>query len=401
MHIKELIQRFQDLQQARNLYESDFQDITDYVLPSGSDANTTVTPGTSRTTKIWDSTPMEALTVLAAGLNSNLTSPVERWFEIGIEGFSEEDMDRPTIQWLELVTDLIYSQFNRPSGGFYTAIGEAWNELGAYGTCILQTEWAPKQQGVKFQTFRLGNSYIAEDENQTIDTVYRQVEMTADQIKAQFEDLKGATIPDFVLKERNSIARHKIIHATQRRKNGKRGGISRNKPFSSHWFSVDEKVIIHESGFDSNPYAVSRWIRRSQEAYGFGPGLLCLQDIKMLQRMEQTIIRKAQKMVDPPLLIPNDGFMLPIQTGAAGVTFYDQFSGGEVKELYGNVRNELGIGLEMSEQRRQFIRNCFHNNLFTIGKERVEMKATEVIERRNENLRMLAPVIGRQSKELL
>ena len=42
--------------------------------------------------------------------------------------------------------------------------------------------------------------------------------------------------------------------------------------------------------------------------------MTALADIKMLNRMSEVTIRAAQKQVDPPLLVPDDGFMLPVRT---------------------------------------------------------------------------------------
>ena len=44
--------------------------------------------------------------------------------------------------------------------------------------------------------------------------------------------------------------------------------------------------------------------------------------IKMLNKMSEVTIRAAQKQVDPPLLVPDDGFMLPIRTVPGGLNFY-------------------------------------------------------------------------------
>ncbi len=42
----------------------------------------------------------------------------------------------------------------------------------------------------------------------------------------------------------------------------------------------------------------------------------------MLNEMSKTTIKAAQKQVDPPLLVPDDGFILPVRTVPGGLNFY-------------------------------------------------------------------------------
>ena len=46
-----------------------------------------------------------------------------------------------------------------------------------------------------------------------------------------------------------------------------------------------------------------------------------LPDIKMLNQMSKTIIRAAEKVVDPPIIIADDGVTLPVNQKAGGHTF--------------------------------------------------------------------------------
>ena len=50
--------------------------------------------------------------------------------------------------------------------------------------------------------------------------------------------------------------------------------------------------------------------------------MTALPDVKMLNEMSKTTIKAAQKQVDPPLLVPDDGFILPVRTVPGGLNFY-------------------------------------------------------------------------------
>ena len=58
------------------------------------------------------------------------------------------------------------------------------------------------------------------------------------------------------------------------------------------------------------------------ETYGRGPGMEALADIKMLNEMEKTFLKALQKAVDPPLMVPDDGFISPIRTTPGGINYF-------------------------------------------------------------------------------
>lgn len=393
---KQALSRLDELKACRNTIDTEFQAITQYVRPEGADFTGKKTEH-GRSDKIWDSTARDAVVTFAGGIESNLTNPVERWFAIRLEGIDDEQLDRDALLWLDQVTDLVYSQFNRPEGGFYTAIGEAYTDLGSFGTDVVGSEW--DGMGVKYQSYPLGQCWLDEGHDHMVDTNFRLVEMTRRQIEQRFS--RNGDIPAPIANEQDSTKRFDILHAVFPRSDAT-GSRAKNKPYASLWISCDTKSTILESGFNSFPYAVSRWAKRAGQVYGFSPARICLPDIKLINRFQQTILKRAMKITSPPLLVPNTGYALPLNTSPDGVTFHDAFNGqNEVRELYQNVRQDLGISLEMLTDVRASIRKCFHTDLFELGKANIEMKATEVIERRNEKLRQLAPMIGRQTKEKL
>jgi hypothetical protein len=61
----------------------------------------------------------------------------------------------------------------------------------------------------------------------------------------------------------------------------------------------------------------------------------------------------------------------------------------------------IDIGLEMMNQRREHIIKSFFVDWILQQKNTTEMTATEVMDRREEKLRMMAPMIGRIEAELL
>ena len=120
--------------------------------------------------------------------------------------------------------------------------------------------------------------------------------------------------------------------------------------------------------------------------------MTALADIKMLNKMSEVTIRAAQKQVDPPLLVPDDGFMLPVRTIPGGLNFYRSGTRDRIEPLNIGANNPLGLNME--EQRRQAIRAAFYVDQLIL-EPGPQMTATEVVQRTEEKMRLLGPLTGR------
>jgi hypothetical protein len=126
-----------------------------------------------------------------------------------------------------------------------------------------------------------------------------------------------------------------------------------------------------------------------------------LPDIKMINEMSKTVIRAGQKAVDPPLIIADDGVILPVNAKPGAATFarMDGRTQAPIQPLFTGAR--VDIGFEMMEQRRKVIQDSFLVTLFQILVESPQMTATEVLQRAQEKGALLAPTVGRQQSEAL
>ena len=130
--------------------------------------------------------------------------------------------------------------------------------------------------------------------------------------------------------------------------------------------------------------------------------MVLLPDIKMLMAMSKTTIRAAEKTVDPPLIIADDGVTLPVNQKAGGHTFARiEGRGSQTPIVPLNSGHRIDIGLEMMNQRRSVIQDGFLLTLFQILVDSPTMTATEVMERAQEKGALLAPTAGRQQSEYL
>jgi hypothetical protein len=169
-------------------------------------------------------------------------------------------------------------------------------------------------------------------------------------------------------------------------------------PFESVYLEYKNANELSVSGFQEFPFVVPRYLKASHEVYGRSPAMTALPDVKMLNEMSKTTIKAAQKQVDPPLLVPDDGFLLPVRTVPGGLNFYRSGTRDRIEPLNIGANNPLGLNME--EQRRTAIRNVFYVDQLML-QQGPQMTATEVIQRNEEKMRLLGPVLGRLQSELL
>jgi len=175
-----------------------------------------------------------------------------------------------------------------------------------------------------------------------------------------------------------------------------------NLPYASIYLYPKTNLVIDESGYHEMPFMVNRWLKGTRETYGRSPAMSALSDIKMLNQMGETTIKAAQKAVDPPLILPDDGMIGTVRLVPAGLNYVrasmlEKGIKPEAMKLQGDVR----LGLEMEEQRRVSIRRFFWTELFLLLMDRPQMTATEVLERVDEKMTILSPVLGRMMNEKL
>lgn len=394
---EQLIRVFENLRANRGTLESDLQDIVDLVRPAAAQFNRKSQEGEQRWQYKYDGTAIDALNEFASGMCSYLTNPTEPWFDLEFVDY-DASWDDEALEWLQTVTALIYETYRYPFSGFQSAVHEAFLDVGSLGTCIINQEIATKPfTHINFKLIQLAQCYIEENENAQVDSVYRVREYTLRQLISKF-DKPGDFIHNAILGGKEPAKKWPVLHCTFPRENAQVGGIATRKPIASVWVDMTHRVVIRESGFDHMPFHVGRWIRCGDEPYGRSPAHSCLPEIRMVNTMERTNIRAGQKMVDPPLMVPDDGFLLPLKTHPGALMF--KTPGTEnIEPLVGAT--SLPVVLEQTEQKREAIRRCFHIDWLKLGKEKQEMTAFETDDRRSEKLRMLAPMLGRLQSELL
>ena len=389
--IAQLDRRYKTLQTQRSNWEKHWQELADYMLPRKADITKKRTQGDKRTELIYDGTAVHAVELLSSSLHGMLTSPSTPWFSMRYRDPALQNNDAAN-EWLELCMDQMYKAFNRSN--FQQEIHELYYDLVVFGTAALYLEG--DQDGLRFSARHIAEVTVAEDANGKVDTVYRKFKMTSRAAAQRFGEDNLPTQMTKDLKD-DPHKEHDLVHAVYPRTEAK-GKLAKNKPIASVYYHLDSKHLISESGFDDFPFMVPRFVKDSVSTYGRSPAMNALPDVKMLNKMSETTIRAAQKQIDPPLMVPDDGFVLPVRTTPGALNFYRTGTRDRLEPLQIGANNPLGLNME--EQRRNAIRQAFYVDQLLMS-QGPAMTATEVLQRNEEKMRLLGPVLGRLQSELL
>ena len=391
---KKILDKYQTLKAQRSTWEDHWQDVANYFLPRKSNITLKRTRGDKRHDQIYDGTATHALELLSASLNGMLTNTISPWFVLKYRS-EMMNQDDEAKEWLESCANIMQQVFQRSN--FQQEIFELYHELLAFGTSAMFITDDVKDD-LRFKTIHISEIYITENEKGMVDCLVRKFQIKNKNIPAMYPE---ANLPQSLVKkiQDNPYDETTIIHSVQSSDTPMGYESNKNMDFTSCHVHEESGIILRDSGFREFPYVVPRYLKSSSnEIYGRSPAMNALPDVKMLNTMCKTTIKAAQKQIDPPLMVPDDGFVLPVRTVPGGLNFYRSGTRERIEPL--NIGANNPIGLQMEEQRRKAIReNFFVDQLMMI--QGVNMTATEVMQRTEEKMRLLGPVMGRLQAELL
>lgn len=387
----------------RSNFESVWQQISEFVLPNRGDFVVKRAAGARSDYRVFDTTAIQANEMLAAALHSGLTNPSSKWFDMRPRK-PELQLNDNVRRWLDEVLRIMFAVFDSSIGNFYQQNHELLLDLVAYGTAIMFVDEEPGV-GIRFNTRHLSEIFIAENSKNVIDTVYRKFKFTARQAAQEWgEDKLSTSIRQSITSKPDE--EFEFVHIVMPRKDAERiqrestRGIAKNRKFISFYVCIKDAAIIDTTGYYEMPYIVVRWEKLIGESYGRSPAWNSLSDIRMINVMSETIIRAAQKQVDPPLLVADDGVIMPMRTHPSGVNVGGISTDGKPLVQPLQSGGNLSVGLEMMEQRRDAIRQAYFVDQF-IPKQGTPVTATEAVQNQENRLRLTGPQVGRLTAEYL
>lgn len=391
LSVEQIKKRFEKKKSGRGTWETHWDEIITYIFPRRGSVVGQKADGEKLNTVLLDNTGVQSNELLAGMLHSMLTNPDLFWFEF-TTGNLELDQKDSVRKWFQQVIRQIHSTLNNTN--FQTEAAEMYLDITALGTGCQHIEESDEHI-VRFMTYFIKDYFIDEDYHGRVSELDRSWKWPTSQIIAKWgkEKLPAKLLEEFARGKDEPI---EIIHTVYPAYVSNPGD-SDDKWLSQYILPAYDHEIDH-GDFSSFPYVVPRWGKASGEKWGRSPGMNALPEMKVLNKMNETMLRGAQKVVDPPVQLPDDGFILPFITRPGGINYYR--SGTEIaKPIFNDTR--IDFGFQAMEDRRQRVRDAFYVDQLKLRQGGPMMTATEVMQRTEEAMRLLGPMLGRMHQEYL
>lgn len=398
-----LYTRWGQLRSERASFWAHWQEITTYLLPyNGRYFTQDRNKGHRRYNNIYDSTGTRSLRVLGAGLMAGATSPARPWFRLQTPDHALNRY-QPVRIWLDDCARIMQTVFQRSNT--YRVLHTMYEELGAFGTAssIVLPDY---NRVIHHYPVTVGEFCIATDYQGQVTTFYREFEKTVAELVREFgyDNCSKAVQTQW---DRGNLDNWvTLIHSIEPRSDrDPKMRDALNMAWRSCYFEsgADPEKYLRESGFDDFPVLVPRWSTAGGDIYGHSPGMEALGAIKQLQHQQ---LRKAQCIdyqTKPPLQVPVSMKNRDVDTLPGGINYVD-VSGPNM-----GIRSAFEVQLNLQhllpdmEETRDRIKSSFYADLFLMLATQPisRMTATEIVERHEEKLLMIGPVIERLHNELL
>ncbi len=399
---EDLVRQFNNLVGNRGNWENHWREISERMWPMQSTLfqtlMSTISQGEKRNKEIIDSTGVIALQRFGSILDSLLTPRNQFWHQLKPTDRTLLK-DKNTMDWFSKVNTILFEQRYAPKANFASQNQMIYKSLGAFGTAALFIDDLAGEHGLRYRACHLAEIYLQENHQGIIDRVCRNFTLTARQSVQQFGDNCPKQIKDRLATNPETLFKfiHWVIPRTDRnplRKDFK------GMPFASYYISLDEKKMVAEGGYQSFPYAITRYEQAPQEVYGRSPAMDVLPAIKTLNKQKELVLKQGQLALDPVLLVADDSIM-DGSSAESGSYIPGAISANGQPLIQPLPAGRVDIGIELMDQEKALINDTFLITIFQILTESPEMTATEVMERTREKGILLAPTIGRQQSEYL
>lgn len=405
---KQTFSRLESLKRERDRHINDWIDLSDYVmgyrgryLPTDNANSANV----QRNDRLYNETAKHAALVLASGMLSGHTSPARPWLQLTTPDPELSNYD-PVRIWLDDVRRVILAILAKSN--FYDAIYNVYLECGTFGTTSMGI-YRNFASVCRFDHYTVGSFCVGMNGEREADTLYREYTKTVGELGKQFgKDALSKAARN--LWDRGQFEEPiKIIHGIEPNpERDLKSPLASEKAYRSVYYEAgcdgDKPLLV--SGFDSKPFVAPRWSVVGEEVYSTSyPGIDSLASNKSLQIDELDKAIAIEKMHNPPLVGDSAIQAAGADLIAGGITWIPNMgSSGKpgLAPVYDVNPRIAELGQEIAAKERR-IEKFYYADLFMMlaNMDRANITATEIMERKEEKMLMLGPVLSSLNHECL
>lgn len=389
--VTDLLARFGKAEETYNLWRSLHQEAFDYAAPNR-ETFTDRTKGQQKNRHIFDSTAVIGLQQFANRVQGALMPSWQEWMNLVSGSDIPEDEAEKINEQLEEITEKVFSALNHSN--FYTELAPMLIDLGVGTGAILVEEGDfAKGEALKFSNIPLAELYLEKPPSGAIESAWRKQLIKPVHIKRLWPQ---AELPSSLAKlaEKQESKEVEILN-----------GMLFN-PKDGKYYQVvlyaPSKAILFTQPFNSKRLIVSRWHVTPGEAFGRGPIIQQLSDIRTVNKVKEFTLQNAALQMAGVYTGVDDGIFNPHTVRIAPGTVIPVSSNNSSNpSLTALARSgDLGLGNLVLEDLQNDIRKALFADPMGDLSDPVRT-ATEIMLRNQDMLKSQGASFGRQKSELI
>lgn len=382
-----------------------YKELTHWIDPRrGRFLTTDKNKGDRRHKHIINSRGSQAKRTATSGLFTGVMGPSRPYFKV--ESIDEDLRLVDSVRrWSHSVSKKMHAILLTTN--IYSMAPVFFNELLQFGTAAMSHE--DDAQGIaRFYTHTAGSYLFSTDERGKANIFVLRKMMTAAQLEQKFgrENLNSAVRSALDTKGQDKW--FAVVQLVEENPNFREGALeAKFKKYRSIWYQPDgnEDKLLRESGFDDFPVYIVTWSVTGEDIYGTDcPGMIALGDIKALQRLEREKALGIKKSNTPLLKGPSSLKNMRITNQSNGIVAYDSENSREgLTPVYQVDPRTNDMRLEIEAVERRIDQAFFVDLFFAISNmQGVQPRnELELVQRSQESLMMLGPVLERIQQDFL
>jgi len=396
MNTQALVKRLHQLKSERQTHESHWSECYRYGCPERLQSFSGDIPDRKQARReLLDSTAAASVQLLVSSIMSGTTPPNSLWFQAVPDGKDEDETTQDDAErWLESAANFVWRNIH--GSNFDSEAFEATTDGVVAGWLCLYIDVDRQRGGYVFDAWPIGGCYIASSRaDGRIDTIYREHELTAQQVVDAYGDTASERVRR--LAESSPDSKVRILHVIQPRSEP-HGVIDKALPFASYHVEIEGGHMLKESGYHEFPCAVARWRCIPHSPYAQGQMSLALPDAKTANKLVELTLQAGDLAIGGMWIAEDDGVLNPatVRIGPRRVIVANSVD--SMKPL------TSGSNFEVAEWMLNKTHQSIRSNLMADQLQPADgpaMTATEVHVRVDLIRQQLGPVYGRWQSEYL
>lgn len=353
--------------------------------------------GQSKTTRVFDSTLVNATTRLANRLQSELCPPFQKWAKLTAGPFIEEQQKAKAEQDLGWIEERIFAALQ--ISNFDTAANEFFLDLVTAGTACMQVRRGNDLAApVNYRTIPQSQVALADGPFGDVWEIHRKFKLRLAMIVPTW---KKAKISDALKRRINEKPDEEILI----------NECTYYDAADDVWYydvqteaeQRDGRERIIEETFEESIWIVTRWLKAVGEVQGRSPVMMALPDAKTLNKLKELILKNGSLTVHGVFTAVGKGNFNPnmVRVSPGAVISVDSNGGPSGPSLQRlPVGGDLQMGQIIVEDLRMAINQAMFNKALPDQAGPVR-SVTEILERIKELQQDLGAPFGRVTMEFL